>query len=225
MPNLTVAQAVQAFLADPKSFLEKNHLTIASNNKALAGVATFFMMDNGSSLGFTTGLSGLVGKKKKRQFFKVYWRSNGANAANADEFNAHYIPMLQTGNAQHYALPSAMVSPCDFMITSQLTGCSFALGSDGNGTRLVTHIQPNQNLVVGLRAGDLDNAVQGVFANDTLDFVHARQPGGYTGSSTVVGKRINGDWKLFIQNHGTIQSGKGKNVRTDPHLQKVFEVE
>ena len=174
-----------------------------------------------------------VKTKKKRQFWKIWWRSNGANAVAADEFEAHYIPMLQTNNAQQYALPSSALSACGLMITSQLTGCSFGLGSNANGTRLVTHIQPNKNVLAANRDADLQQAVDAVFANVTLDHTHARQPGGYDGSSTVVGHRVNDVWTFYTQNQGTTmasisthEDGRDMKLKVmQPYLQNVSVID
>lgn len=230
MPTLTVAQAVQAFTANPGSFLRNNYVGIGSSNKAQAGVCTFNIMDNATAYGFTNKWTK---NKKKRQFWKIYWRSNGANALAADEFEAHYIPMLQTNNAQYYALPSSALSNCGLMITSQLTGCSFGLGSDANGTRLVTHIQPDKTVLAANRDTDLQQAVNGVFANLILDYTHARQPGGYDGSSTVVGHRVNDVWSFFMQNQGntmasvkTHQDGMKQKIMVNcPYLQGVLVID
>ncbi len=228
MAKLTLDQAGQAFTADPGTFLRKNIVTIASGgSKAKAGVNVFLMSDNTHhDKGFTTGLSGKLGKTKDRQAWRVTWVRLGSDPVNPGEFAAHYVPMVQTSQPSHVIMPGASVSPVDLMVTSQLTGCAFGVGSKSDGTVLVTHIQPNQGIKdAGDRADDLNEAMNTSLAKLNVKFVHGRDDDGYSGSSTVVGKRVNNEWVFYLQDHGTCQytyqSDNGKAKGTGKLLERV----
>ena len=60
------------------------------------------------------------------------------------EFRAYYVGMKQLGEAvqtTHFLLPTA--GGPDLMLTSQLTGCTFGVGSQAGGSGcLASHLQP-----------------------------------------------------------------------------------
>ena len=119
-------------------------------------------------------------------------------------FAAFYIAMKpmatvvgQVPAGTHFALPAAG-GGSDICITSQLSGCTFGIGSQApNGSCLVSHIQP-----VGPLAG-----AQGPMAAQTQQLLGAAprklvQKGGandYTDRANVIGKRTYGHWDFFIQ--------------------------
>ena len=61
----------------------------------------------------------------------------------ADEFVAYYVPMEQLGAGGVFTQPNPAVTP--LMLTSQLTGCTFAFDNTG-GTLMAGHIQPSPQL-------------------------------------------------------------------------------
>lgn len=117
----------------------------------------------------------------------------------ADEFNAYYVPMVQTSdvtaNRSHYTLPTA--GGPSVMITSKLSGCTFGVGSDATGAKLVSHVQPNldlpkgnqrkQNLATSVGSGF--NAVEGAF----------RSGEEYAETGAVIGCRTGVAWKFYLQ--------------------------
>jgi hypothetical protein len=119
------------------------HVTVRGSGGAApqngqAAVRRFTVTDQDvTAPGFTTGFSGWRGKTKNRPVVQV-----------ADVGN----------NSSHYTLPTNGIP--DIVITSQLTACSFGIGSDAMGATLVTHLQPNQNLGRDLGQAGLDLRVQ-----------------------------------------------------------------
>lgn len=118
-------------------------------------------------------------------------------------FQAYYIAMKRmaaiAGYAPagtRYALPS--VGGPDICITSQLSGCTFGIGSQApGGSCLVSHIQPTGVLA----------AAQPVMAAQTQDLFGAApqklvQKGAaldYADRANVMGQRNYGHWDFFMQ--------------------------
>ncbi len=125
-----------------------------------------------------------------------------------NEFNAFYIPMAQVANAatgsSHYSLPTG-TGP-SIAITSRLSGCMFAVGSDADGTVLVSHIQPHLGTNdLDQRRTDLTDAVTGGFHNQSGSVVRGD---GYDQYAAVIGKRTGTEWHFYCQassyDHGHI---------------------
>lgn len=108
------------------NFLRTNHVVISGGSEAsLPGASCF-------NMGIRTGFGGGFTIQKLKD------RRDGP-----DVFEAWYIPMQQLGNFSANRLPTPEESPLRIMLTSQLTACLFAVGSDGN-TTTVAHIQPDK---------------------------------------------------------------------------------
>jgi hypothetical protein len=144
-------QDIINWLDDPEKLMRRCYLSIAggAGNTGPNGQATLstFSVEVDTAVtmsGFTTGLSGLVGKEKDRPTVRIRRLRNLQNPLQADQFNAYYIPMVQVADVNagysHYTLPT--VGPNTVAITSQITACVFSIGSDANGAVLVSHIQP-----------------------------------------------------------------------------------
>lgn len=118
----------------------------------------------------------------------------------ADEFNAYYVPMVQTSDVatgnSHYVLPSN-AQALDMMITSQLSGCTFGVGSAGNGAQMVSHVQPNNSITnTGQKATDLSQAVLGGFGQPAGT---AAKGSSYEQYGAVIGRRTGAKWNFYIQ--------------------------
>ena len=201
------AFAVIGLLKDPPTLLRKCMLIIAGGASAApangqAAIATFkvSMKADSKTVGFTTGLSGMLGKTKDREAAR-FMKLGGAakDTPGTDEFNAYYIPMVQTSDAasgsSHYSLPTD--GGPDFMITSKLSGYTFGVGSSANGATLVSHIQPNTSIAPGPgRAANLSSAVTGGFDSITGKFSKGNE---YTDYASVIGYRSDGAWKFYMQ--------------------------
>ncbi|MBR0641300.1 hypothetical protein [Plastoroseomonas hellenica] len=143
---------VMNLLTDPQTLMRKAYVAIAGGGGAapangVAPVATFTVTvedANPGMLGFTSGISGLFGRTKERPTVRITKRAGAALAVpGPDQFNAYYIAMAQVadvGTASHYGLPrDGAVTLC---ITSMITACCFSVGHAGDGSVLVSHIQP-----------------------------------------------------------------------------------
>ncbi len=202
------ASGVIGLLSDPATLLRKCRLLIAGGSASAAAngqapISTFKveMKEGDTVVGFTTGLSGKVGKKKDRETARVRKLGGPAKATpGPDEFNAYYVPMMQTKDAStgssHFSLPTK--GGPDFMITSKLSGCAFGVGSSAKGATLVSHIQPNLKKAPGAeRSNDLLLAVFKGF-DDIPQMV--RKGAEYTDYASVIGCRTkDGEWKFYVQ--------------------------
>lgn len=217
---MTPGEVIQLF-QDPKKLLRRCYLHIAGGatrspslpNAApppangQAEVATFKVEIGGTSAfektkGFTTGLSGLIGREKERVFVKITKQPGLAKdeqALDDDEFNAYYIPMVQTSDvkqgASHYMLPGH--GALDLMLTSKLSGCMFGVGSDANGAKLVTHVQPKASIVNDdERQGHVKTRVDQGFVSVKGRFRKGHE---YTDLAAVIGRRTGTKWKFYLQ--------------------------
>lgn len=210
---MTPAEVIALF-QDPTTLLRKCYLHIAGGGgqnppaNGQAAPATFKVevvsMENRAELqkvtGFTTGLSGLLGIEKERWFVKINKLTGPAKASpGANEFNAYYIPMVQTSDVaagtSHYILPTG-ADALDTVITSKLSGCTFGVGSDGMGAVLVSHVQPNPNTPVADRAQELSDAVGQGLTTQTGEF---KKGGAYSDKAAVIGHRTGNAWKFYLQ--------------------------
>jgi len=208
---------VIALFQTPEKLLRRCYLHIAGgstwtptyNNSAPApanGQATTatFKVSIGGGLrtprGFTTGLSGLLGKRKDREFVRITKQEGEAKAVlAADEFNAYYIPMVQTFDvregASHYTLPTNGAP--DVMITSKLSGCIFGVGSDADGALLVSHVKADADIADDLQRGQDQQAhVDSGFTSKDGQFAKGQD---YDDFAAVIGKRTGTDWKFYLQ--------------------------
>lgn len=219
---MTPAQVI-ALLPNPEALMRRVNLVIAggatrsptlpnapappANGQAV--IATFQVsmkgyMSNGVFVpqvasGFTTGLSGLFGRRKNRPIAQIRRLPGPAVAAPAaDQFNAYYVPMVQTSDVglgtSHYSLPT--VGGPDVMITSQLSGCSFGVGSSAAGAVLVSHVQPDAAVAAPNRAADLANNLRAGFANVRGT---ASKSGLYDEFAAIIGVRSNAVWRFYLQ--------------------------
>lgn len=209
--TLSVAE-VKALLNDPETLMRKCYLHIAGGatrtptlpNMPLppangqAEIKTFNIeIGHQAAKGFTTGLSGLLGKTKDRTFVK-FTKTNYTATPGPNQFNAYYIPMVQTSdvtdNRSHYTLPAS--GPIELVITSKLSGCTFGVGSNSGDCTMVTHVQPNSAIDKGKRGANLNAAVSLGFDNITAK---AAKGSAYQDFAAVMGKRNGSSWSFYLQ--------------------------
>jgi hypothetical protein len=122
-------QAIAALFSNAEKFLHTNPFNIGGSGttaNAVAGEANFKM------------------EIKASGGFSANFVDQGPAYANLDYFRAWYIPMQQLHNFTVDWLPTANDSPLNLMLTSQITGCLFGVGSK-KGRTCVAHIQPDAN--------------------------------------------------------------------------------
>jgi hypothetical protein len=218
---------------DPLAFMRHYRLSIAGGAaNSASGVYTFFFWDQvGTVPGFTTGLSGRLGIRKDRaliSFRKCPYDPNPV-AANG-YFNAHYVSMEDDNalGATYYTLPrngpTSDANP-DIMLTSQLSNCTFGIGSAAPGSQLVCHVQAHTNFLgptdpnnpnfdpndpTGEAAGrsHLKATVQaGLIAGGTHAIYHREDENKKTGygkkthRATIIGIRNGTNWSFFAQTY------------------------
>jgi len=124
---------IEELKTNTEHFLRNNYVSISGGDPKVISDAgkAYFKMER---IGETPGLR--ISKLKSKE-------------DGPDVFEAWYIPMQQlqkTANGCTFTarkLPTTPQESPGIMLTSQLTGCMFAVGSDGSSTT-VAHIQPNQ---------------------------------------------------------------------------------
>ena len=171
-------------MADPKEFFQHYMVTIAGYSNRAAGPTRFRMFLNP---GTKTGPA-------KFMLQKCANPDPGDGTCAHDELIAFYVPMLDAGAAYSQASLPATGGP-DFMVTSQLTGCSFGHFAGAGGT-MVTHLQPGQ----GRSFPDNDALIR---KNMGAGAHIMSQSAGYNfleDAVTVVGKRVSGIWSFYAQN-------------------------
>ena len=146
---------------------------------------------------------------KKKRFTKQQGVALPNPDINNGFFNAYYVAMMQDENDlinAHYALPrngpTSDANP-DIMLTSQLSGCTFGIGTQAEGAQLVTHIQPNPGL--GAVREHLGVTVRNQLA-DGIDSVFEREAqnedtgyGNQGNRATIIGIRIDNRWNFYVQ--------------------------
>ncbi len=200
----TAQQVIQGMLNDPETLLRKVYVMIAGGDSTTPhGVSTFrvSVQDWKQVTGFKTGLTGFFGGTKQREFVRID-KLSGAAKPDAglaqNEFNAHYVGMRQVSDAvatTHTTLPTA--GPPYLMITSKLSGCQFAVGTDATGALTVTHIQPDTTIAdLGQRAQSLGAAVDAGFTQVGGRFRKRRE---YKETANIIGRLHNNQWEFYGQ--------------------------
>jgi hypothetical protein len=215
----TKAQVLNEMTANPEAFLRHYLVMIvggaAATSGTPSGVATFDFYDYGNVAvpGFTTGLSGRLGITKNRE--KIRFRKRHMppkSTLAADEFDAWYVAMAVSGSdvqTTHTMVPGT--GGPDIMLTSQLSGCTFGIGSaTTTGDRLVSHIQPldtdtgradmHNEMLAGLNAGGVD----AVFEKENRPGAHS-YGGNASNRTTIIGVRHNGHWGVYAQTYNNAQ--------------------
>ena len=173
------------------------------NGQAIVATFKVKVSPDQTAHGMTRG-----GKAKERPMVDIIKRPGAANIADATtEFDAYYIPMVQTadvtGGTSHYTLPDH--GGPDIMVTSKLTGCVFGIGAHASGAVLVSHVQPNSQVAKGQGMPGVEKRQQDATAHMWMGFDGHRMTNQfqfgyeYTDSAAVIGKRTGGQWAFYLQ--------------------------
>lgn len=191
------AQATQDFVANPKDFLSSNFVCISGGGGArAAGLTVFTLTRFGTRHGFGT----IFHIHKKRTAWQIGISQNqDQNNLGANEFVAYYCPMRTMGTAQVNTSTNLPANPAvHLMITSQLSGCTFAYETLGGGSTNVMHVQP-----VAPR-DQPDRAQARSDVRDTITFNMpwtgiAEKGDKYLEKATIVGWYRGGRWRFYTQ--------------------------
>jgi hypothetical protein len=202
--------------ANPGEFLRHYWVTVlggaAAKTGRPSGEATFFChYDEWTRIpGFTTGRSGRKGKKKNRHLVNFSKVEQPPKTDLSDsEFNAWYIAMAVLGAKEkttHFMLPGN--DGPDLMLTSQLSGCTFGIGSGTNtGGYLVSHIQPTGGSTDDDVRNDLHETMVSRLGNVEALFERENRPGEHDYGeqhtrATILGVRHNTNWQFWAQLYG-----------------------
>jgi hypothetical protein len=173
-----------------------------------SGIATFTYqppkqgVERVVALGFTTGLSGLRGKLKERpllRFIKMNGHALDEDELGDNQFNAWYVAMTQVGDkSSHY--PLSTTDGPDIMLTSKLTGCTFAVGNATPGCQLVSHVQPPKTNADHARQALHEHSVGGMTDGLRSIFEFGTTPD-YRASASVIGVRRHITWSYYVQTY------------------------
>jgi len=125
-----------------------------------------------------------------------------ARGEKSNAFNAHYISMREydaktntweDADTTHYTLPSTGTR---VMVTSKINGCTFGIGSDADGARIVSHLRPPTALGPVTSRTELDKGTRGGFVGGKLDVsvMSSTEQNG-----TVFARRAEGAWTFYVQ--------------------------
>lgn len=192
---------------DPRTLLDTAYVALAGGDEHSRSEAALFAISKPGDLqGLYTRTDGtqLPGfRVALLQGEKVVASRYSTGGVEHRTFAAFYIAMKRMGPGPgdapagtYFALPGAG-GGSNICITSQLSGCTFGIGSQvgGGGSCLVSHIQPHGPL----------GAAQPVMAAQTTalfgqapDTLVEKGPS-YDDRAHVVGQRVHGRWFFFIQ--------------------------
>jgi len=206
-----VTEATAQLMDDPAGFLARNALTIGGGLTLSSGLRIWTLAAAGTIKAATSG-PGWTGTKTIRHWRAqvtpdtsnrpLFTRTVGTETQ--AEFRAFYVGMKQLGEdvqTTHFMLP-ATGGP-DLMLTSQLTGCTFGVGSQvGGGGCLASHLQPAGSGDGRRAPGALTpigkSAMRMAVSGPMGPGATILETSGATKIS-VVGKRTNGNWAFSKQ--------------------------
>ena len=212
LSNFTLAEALDILQDHPNPLFVFCYVRIAGSAAANSGPARFAISviahNNIKKRGVTEDCQG----------FQIrYVAPAGVVFATELEFPANYIAMkgMLALNSAAGPAGTCTVLPAvgghDLAITSQLTGCTFGIGSQTvGGACLVSHIQPTpqpSQINLGQSASQIEKQQAMLLQTGALHTAQAgalqktfEQGTGYDDSASVIGKRdANGIWHFFTQ--------------------------
>lgn len=192
---------------DPRTLLDTAFVALAGGNEQSRSEAAVFAIskpDELQGLYARTDGTGLPGfRVSLLQGEKVVAQRYTSGGTEHRTFAAFYIAMKRMGAGPgdapagtYFALPGAG-GGSDICITSQLSGCTFGIGSQvgGGGSCLVSHIQPHGPLGAAQPVMAAQTTALFGQAPDTL----VEKGATYGDRAHVIGQRVHGHWFFFIQ--------------------------
>ena len=190
---LSPNEAVQRLQFHTESFLAKYSVTIAGDPSG-SQVTSFYIEDAGDSS--RPGSILRTRNMHATQRFRI--RPAGALGTVTPVFQAHSVKMFKDPPSGVYTYVLPVDTTPDLMVTGQLSGCSFAIRKNADGTLVVAHIQPQAG------AGQAIQLQETLKNSGNWDIVYGK--GDYAKhlrTVSIVGKRIGQRWHIWAQKQDT----------------------
>ncbi|MGX9965384.1 hypothetical protein ACVFYP_18790 [Roseomonas sp. F4] len=209
---ITLAQIQNEMVQNTAAFLRHYRVMISGNHYTSGETEAWFTDWGVDDPGFTTGLSGLLGRVKQRPriVFDIGLAQPG-HYAGGGTLRIWFVRMQQMNEQPvdtHFTLPRH--GGPDIMFTSLLSGCTFGVGMPSGGAQIVSHIQ-GPNVLAG--TDDMDGAALNPTVQagltDGVRAIFARNQG-YAYRAAVIGIRRDGNWRFFAQT--TRVTGAGEQI-------------
>jgi hypothetical protein len=190
MPT-TPSEALQQLQTQTESFLSKYPVRIFGDPTG-SQVSNYRIEDGGASQ--RPGSILHTAHMHATQMFLI--KAQGAavgNPAGSVWFTAHSVKMFESNNPSAigtYTLPVA-TGP-GLMVTGQLSGCAFAVHDNGDGSLVVAHIRPGQQL-------DPTTLHRTLKKTDYWNVVYGREDYSADRRASIVGCRVGGRWSIWAQ--------------------------
>ena len=187
-------------LTNTKTFLDNNLVVIFSGGGGSGNLE--FVLEKTIFTGWTSS----AGPVPRFACYPATWPNvGGGDGSQSQKFDAVYVSMREYDADNQSWEPSAMTHHAldangpAVMLTSKLNGCTFGIGSDAAGTRLVSHLRPPKLSQVPDAAEGrliLNAGVRAGFAGGTLttSIMSSDQMNG-----TVIGIRTGTAWTFYAQ--------------------------
>jgi hypothetical protein len=211
----TMAEALNELQADPEGFLRHYMVSIAGGTTGIVPRRhTHFLIEAADQAyqGFQTGMAGKLGRTKERPKLNIRMADANTTAGPGQAvFDAWYIAMSDMGGGAlaHQVYLAGTGGP-DIALTSQMSGCTFGIGSAGSdGGRLVAHIRPpggappNAATYQAMRQEATFGDMDGFF--DRASRPGAASYGNPENRASIIGVRQAGNWRFYAQTYNLQQ--------------------
>ncbi len=197
-------------LNNTKAFLDNNLVVIFSAPGGASGNLEFVLEKT-----IFTGWTSSAGPVPRYACYPASWLViGGGSGLPSQKFDAQYISMREYDTGSQSWEPNATTHyPLDangpaVMLTSKLNGCTFGIGSDAGGTRLVSHLRPPRLLEVPMAEGRLilNDGMRAGFAGGTLQvsIMSSDQMNG-----TIIGIQTGTAWTFYAQRFHSVSPSSG----------------
>lgn len=184
----------------PKAFLENNALVVFGSNAHASGPCQYRLV-----LTTRKGWKSVAGSAGERSVPYWFMMRDGVFHPDFDAtrssvaFDVYYVSMREFTNGQwedtgttHFVLPGA--AGADMMVTSKLNGCTFGIGMNAAGARMVSHLRPPPN--AQLASTVVPQGLEAGFAGGSIDY---RVMSNGAENGTILGFRAGGNWTFYTQ--------------------------
>jgi hypothetical protein len=207
---MAIDDVLNDLLTNTKSFLERNAMIIHGSPKSGSGPKKYVLQGTDNK-GWKTAIGG-----NRSVPFYVCFPEDGfvgsASGPRSRAFDTYYISMREFSAAtQSYEEKSATHFTLGddgppVMVTSKLNGCTFGIGSDARGSRLVSHLRPPGAGADNAARLSLDQGIRAGFQGGKLD-VSVQSSGMMNG--TVIGIRAGQGWTFYAQRFQMVAGAVG----------------